>query len=86
MKLVVYAVKDSAVQSYAQPMFFPTVPAAVRAFSDAVNSQDPNSQLCKHPEDFALYKVGDYDTVTGVIEPCQPVVVETALAFVREEA
>lgn len=55
---------------------------AMRGFGDAVMNKE--SEFGKHPEDYALYKIGDYDTVTGVVTGCQPVVVETALAYVTD--
>lgn len=65
MKIIVCAVIDRAMQSFAQPMFFPTTGIAVRSFSDAVNTPDANSNLNKHPDDFELWQLATFDDVEG---------------------
>lgn len=68
MKLNVYAVLDAKVGVYGQPFYEATDPAAIRSFTDAVNDgSNPNNQWYKHPEDFTLYKIGEYDNNTGSI-------------------
>lgn len=60
-KLVIVAVKDSAVGAFAKPVFFPSRGAAVRAFQDEVNRAAQDNQLYQHPEDFELFHLGEYD-------------------------
>ena len=64
MQLKVYSVFDSAVGSYGHPMNFLTRGQALRWFGDEV--QNPNSQFAKHPKDFTLFELGEYDDTTGV--------------------
>lgn len=66
MKLNIYAVHDNKVKAYGTPFFQITDGQAIRAFQDNVNSTT-ESQITKHPEDFTLFKLGEYDDQTGII-------------------
>lgn len=59
----VFAVRDSKAQAFLQPFFSVSTGAAVRAFGDAVN--EGNSPLAKHPEDYLLFELGEFDDNTG---------------------
>lgn len=65
MKIQIFAVRDSALKAFAQPMFMPTIGVALRMFTDEVNRQDPNNALNKHPEDYELYHLGEFDDELG---------------------
>lgn len=62
--LNVYTVRDAKAEAYMQPFFFMTKWQAIRAFWDLVN--DGQSQVSRHPGDFALYHLGSYDDFKGV--------------------
>lgn len=62
-KLLVYAVYDSKVQTYAQPFHMRTKGEALRGWQEVAN--DPNTQIHKHAEDFSLMELGEYDEQTG---------------------
>jgi len=62
---VVCAVRDSASGLFGQPFFVPSTAVAVRGFSDAIAKSEDNSDLVKHPEDFALFELGSFDDETG---------------------
>lgn len=64
-KLVVVCVFDSAIGSFARPVFVPSVGAAVRSFTDEVNRQADENPMYGHPDDFALYKVAIFDDESG---------------------
>lgn len=66
MKLKMYAVYDSKVETYAQPFFLPTNGAAIRSWIGAVN--DETTMFAKHPEDYTLFELGEYDDETGKTE------------------
>lgn len=70
MKLIMISVHDSASEAWMTPMFFQTVPQALRSFTDAVN--ESGSDYAKHPEDYALFQVGSFDPETGVVSTCDP--------------
>lgn len=63
MKIQILSIRDRAVDAFMQPMFFATPGAGIRAFSDEINRQD--SSMNKHPEDYDLYHLGEYDDATG---------------------
>ena len=60
-----FAIKDAAVDAYGPPFNSPTIGIATRSFTDAVN--EPQNQMNKHPEDFALFHLGHYDDQTGKV-------------------
>lgn len=64
MKRVVCAVFDSAAGLYGQPIFVPSVGAALRSFIDEVNNKE--SAMYAHPEDYTLFNLGMYDDEVGV--------------------
>lgn len=79
MKLNIYSIFDKAAQAFITPFFMHNKAMAIRVFSDNVNSQEENN-ISKHPEQFSLFHLGEYDDSTGVIIPLEkPEVVATAL-------
>ena len=66
MKFKVFTVYDDKVEAFLQPFFNPTRGAAIRAFADTCN--DPNTAFNKHPADYTLFEIGDYDDEKGYIE------------------
>lgn len=65
-----FCVYDSKALVYGVPMFIPSVGAAVRSFADVCN--DPDSVVCKHPSDFVLYEIGEFDDATGRLVAYEP--------------
>lgn len=59
----VFTVYDSKAEIYMPTFLFGNRGEAIRAFADTVN--DVTTQLGKHPEDFTLFEVGEYDNSTG---------------------
>lgn len=70
MKVEVYAVHDSAVGAFNQPLFFRSRGEAVRAFQDAVT--DGKSNFAAHPDHYSFFHVGFYDDNGGLLEPIVP--------------
>ncbi len=62
MKILV-ALYDRATESHAPVMTVNTRGEAIRSFRDAI--QDPQTPINKHPTDFELYQIGEYNDVTG---------------------
>jgi hypothetical protein len=79
MILQIYTVHDSKAETFARPVFQNTVGEAVRAFSDECSNE--HSMLNKHPEDFNLYKLGEYDQGTGLFSTIVPVHIASARDF-----
>ena len=63
MILKVFSVYDSKVEAYMTPFFMHSKGQAIRSFMDTI--ADSNTQFAKHPEDFTLFLLGDYDDQTG---------------------
>lgn len=61
----VVAVRDSALDAFDRPFFTPSIGVAVRSFGDEIKR--PDSPMHKHPEDFELWHLGEYDDTTGRI-------------------
>lgn len=62
----VYTVYDSKVEAYMTPFFMRGKGEALRAWASTVN--DSQTQFCKHPSDFTLFEIGEYDDTMGVIK------------------
>lgn len=65
MKLNCFSVFDTKAQAYGVPFFMPTVGSAIRAFTDLVN--DNRSAVNRHPSDYLLFHIGDFDDSTSVL-------------------
>lgn len=63
----VFSVYDKKAKAFITPFFLPTVGMAVRAFTDAVNQE--GHAWNKHPEDYQLFKIGQFDDSNGVVTP-----------------
>lgn len=62
---IVVSVRDSATGIYGQPFFVAARAQAIRAFADEVNRKGPDNDLNKHPEDFELYAIAEFDDQEG---------------------
>jgi len=65
MKLKMFTVFDSKLEAYLQPFYMQSKGAAIRAWIDTIN--DSNSQFNKHPGDFTLFEIGEWDQLTCAI-------------------
>lgn len=63
MILKVFSVFDSKAELYRSPFYMNTVGEALRAFQDLAN--DSQSQVAKHPGDYQLVQIAEYDDATG---------------------
>lgn len=80
-----YSVYDRKTLAYGLPYFAPTDGAAVRTLSDAVNSGDSN--LSRHPQDFVLYFIGEFNDAKGLLLSNAPLVhIVDAVSLVKEPA
>lgn len=79
----IYAIKDNAIEAYGQPIFVRAQGQAVRSFTDECKNTE--SQLHKHPADYDLYYIGEYDDETGRITPAEPERVARAIDFAQGE-
>lgn len=65
--LLLCAVWDNKVGAFMQPFVSRSKGEAIRSFSDAVG--DKQSPFCKHPEDYHLASLGEFDDNSGMIKP-----------------
>lgn len=70
MRTFIYTVYDNKALVYGTPFFAVTDGSAVRSFSDLVN--DANTTVGRHPNDFSLFVVGEYDDQKGLLTPFSP--------------
>lgn len=82
MKLLAFAVHDSAMGAYHPPFFVNASGLAVRGFGDQVLKQD--SEFNRHPSDFSLWEIGSYDDETGQMVPAVPKQVSRAKDWITE--
>jgi len=72
MRYKIFSVRDRAIDAFGQPFFGSSTGGAIRGFSDEVNRAADNNQLHKHPDDFDLYLLGEFDDSTGTFEATRP--------------
>lgn len=83
-KIQIFSVYDKKAVAYNLPVFYHQKGQAIRAFQDAVT--DPQSPFNKHPEDFSIFHVGEWNDTTGVITPLpNPVPLEEALNLINQK-
>jgi hypothetical protein len=78
MILFVVSVKDRAADVFNRPFFVPHRNVAIRDFTDEVNRVAADNQLNKHPDDFDLYLLGEFDDSAGSLINNQPQVLVRA--------
>lgn len=72
MKYPMFAVRDIKASNFGFPFSSVNDDTAIRSFGYEVNTVHPDNLLNKAPGDFELYRVGFFETDTGVFEPCLP--------------
>lgn len=72
MRYKILTVRDRAIDTYAQPFFTSSIGGAIRSFADEINRANENNQLNKHPEDFDLFALGEFDDQTGEFDTTRP--------------
>lgn len=81
MKVKVYGIFDDKAAAYSNPFFMIHHGQALRAFGDVV--QDPNSSIHRHPSDFHLYYIGDFDNESGQFTSFEPQFLGHAVDFLN---
>jgi hypothetical protein len=61
----IICVKDRAADVFNRPFFVPHRNVAIRDFTDEVNRVAADNQLNKHPDDFDLYLMGQFNDNLG---------------------
>jgi hypothetical protein len=76
-----FAIRDKNSEMFGQPMMHPNASVALRSFQDACNEK--TSVLARHPKDFDLYCIGEYDVETGLLAAVDHTVIASATEFVN---
>ncbi len=84
MRQIIFTVLDTKAMAYLPPFFLPNEAVAKRVFGDMAT--DITHQFGKHPEDFTLYKLGEFEDCTAEIfqDKKAPVLVTTGLMIKGE--
>lgn len=83
MIMNVYSIFDDKAKAYAQPFFLLQHGQAIRAFGDEVGN--PQSSINKHPSDYHLYLLGEYDDISGKFKSLDsPIFLSHGVDFVKD--
>ena len=74
----IYAVKDLATQAFGNPFVTRAQGEAMRSFTDEANADPQKSAIAQHPDDYELYKLGEYNDDTGEITSIKPELIARA--------
>lgn len=68
MKMItnIYTIYDTKAKIYNKPFYIINDDVALRTALDLVNDQ--KSDVSKHPEDFIMYRIGQYEDTTAVFD------------------
>lgn len=82
MRQIVVSVFDQAANVFARPFCVPSLGLALRSFSDEAVRQAPDNPMWAHPQDFALFHLGEFDDEQGRFQLLDaPVRIATASQF-----
>lgn len=80
----VYTIYDVKSQVHHPPFVVFSKNEALRMFTDMAN--DPKSTISRHPEDYLLFHIADFNQVTGSIVPLEtPYKMAVASSLVEEK-
>ena len=77
----IFAVKDVKIGIYHKPFSDPHEQNAVRIFAAAVN--DEQTSIFKNPEDYELYKIGEYNDENAKLKPVGPEFITNSISLVK---
>lgn len=82
MMLKMYAIRDNKADVFFTPFFSQNNATALRIFTDLANDQ--STSIAKHPMDYELFEIGDFDDGSCVIDNHSPVSLGVAVHFVAK--
>lgn len=65
MKLYLVTIRDSVASVFRAPAAVANVAGFLRSLGDEVNRAAPDNDFYKHPEDFEVFLLGEYDDETA---------------------
>ena len=82
MKMQIYCLRDRHV-GFLTPQFEQNEPAAIRNFEHLVSQK--GNLVNFRPKDFDMYMIGEYETDSGEIQSCTPILIANGGDFDVEE-
>ena len=83
MKQKIFTIYDSKAKAYITPFFLHQEGMAIRIFTDCVN--DPKHQFGKHPEDYILFHIGEWEDEKAKFQPNIPIALVTGIELVEQK-
>lgn len=81
MKLQIFALYDKKSLAYVDVFHFPQIGQAIRQLEDLLKTNHPVS---KHPADYDLYQLGEFDDNSGEIIPKKiPQFIQTSVSLLQ---
>lgn len=80
--LSLYSVRDSKADAFGVPFTAVNDQVATRMFEQLTN--DEASTIYSYPEDYALYKIGSFNTQHGELEPENPIHLKSAISLKKD--
>lgn len=85
MRLKCFSVYDSKIGAFATPFAMKSKGEALRGWMDVVN--DKNTAFNKHPEDYTLFELGEWDDETAQYTNLPaPLAIAPALEYIKESS
>lgn len=63
----IFVIKDRAVDSYGDPFPQNSTQEAIRNFRDLVNEDPQKNQIARHPDDYDLYIVAEFNPEDAIV-------------------
>lgn len=83
MKLFAYCIYDRKAVIFHAPFFSHADGSAARSFADLAN--DRSTTVGRHPADYVLYRIGEFDDASGQLLSEHHVHIVDALALVEHQ-
>lgn len=84
---VIVALRDLRADYFSKPLFFSLIGEAKRSFISLLDDKSGAHPASKSPADFALFELGSYNDVTGVISMLpQPILIMNGSEFSHIES
>ncbi len=83
MKHKMFVIYDSKANAFMQPWFLTQQGMAQRAFSDCVN--DPDHNFGRHPEDYTLFDIGQFDDQNAKVEWNAPKSIGNGIQYLKNK-
>ncbi len=82
MIIKMFSIFDAKTNVFSRPFYSLTTGEATRTFTDAVS--DNNSMMNRHPEDYFLYEIGQYDDSNSELVSIPPQALGSASEYTQE--